>query len=84
MKITDISNDDLIYFGERIEPYFASSIILRGMLEEKNLGNVLHWKAGVGWVYTNNYFFILKKDLEEMQIELKKSLKAMDKNMLLV
>jgi phosphoenolpyruvate synthase/pyruvate phosphate dikinase len=75
MKITDISNDDLTYFGERIEPYFASSIILRGMLEEKNLKNVLHWKKGVRWVYTNNYFFILKKDLEEMQIELSKKFK---------
>jgi len=76
LKITDIANEDLTYFGERIEPYFASSIILRGMLEEKNLKNVLHWKAGVRWVYTNNYFFILTKDLDEMQVELAKKFKT--------
>ena len=59
MKINDIKNEDLLYFGERIEPYFASSIIIRGMLIRKNLDDVLQWKNGVRWVYTNNYFFML-------------------------
>ena len=65
MNINNIKNEDLIYFGERIEPYFASSIIIRGMVDEKNLTNILEWKAGVRWLYTNNYFFINKTDLAE-------------------
>jgi phosphoenolpyruvate synthase/pyruvate phosphate dikinase len=75
MDLLQIKNDDLTYFGERIEPYFASSIILRGMLDKKNLKKALQWNAGVRWVYTNNYFFILKKDLALLQEFLKQKFK---------
>ncbi len=71
MNINKIKNSDLIYFGERIEPYFASSIILRGMLNKENLTKILGWKNGVRWMYTSNYFFIKKTDLDKAKKLLK-------------
>lgn len=68
MEINKIKNYDLVYFGERIESYFASSIIIRGMLNKKNLHEILEWKAGVRWMYTDNYFFMMKKDLIDVQL----------------
>lgn len=75
MKINDIKNKDLVYFGERIEPYFASSIIIRGMVDKENIKNVLKWKSGVRWLQTNNYFFVKKDDLAKAQNELEKRFK---------
>ncbi|MFA6227041.1 MAG: PEP-utilizing enzyme [Candidatus Paceibacterota bacterium] len=76
MKITDIKNDELKYMVERIEPYFASSIIIRGMVDKKNVENILEWRAGVRWLYTNNYFFAKTSDQkiakEDLQNKFKK------------
>ena len=72
MKIESIKNKDLVYFGERIEPYFASSIIVRGMLDKVNLTKILGWQNGVRWIYTNNYFFIKKSDLDKINTTLLK------------
>lgn len=71
MEIHDIKNKDLIYFGERIEPYFASSIIIRGMLKKENITKILGWETGVRWMYTSNYFFIKKTDLDKAKKILK-------------
>jgi len=76
MNIHDIKNDDLVYFGERIEPYFASSIIIRGMVEPNNVHTVLGWEDGVRWLYTNNYFFILKSDLAKVKSEILQNIKV--------
>ena len=70
MRIADIKNDDLTYMVERIEPYFASSIIIRGMIDKRNVKEVLGWKTGVRWVYTNNYFFTKTSDQEPVIEEL--------------
>jgi phosphohistidine swiveling domain-containing protein len=70
MDIEEVKNENLVYFGERIEPYFASSIIIRGMLDQRNVRDVLGWDAGVRWMYTNNYFFIIKNDLDAAKKEL--------------
>jgi len=78
--IDNIKNEDIIYFGERIEPYFASSIIIRGMLDRKNLSEALEWNKGVRWIYTNDYFFMLKNDLAEAQNVLRKKFKDKGKD----
>lgn len=70
MNINNIKDKDLVYFGERIEPYFASSIIIRGMLNRSNLKKILELKTGVRWLYTNNYFFMFKADLSQAKAEI--------------
>lgn len=72
MEINEIKNKDLFYMVERIEPYFASSIIIRGMLDKKNVNNVLKWQSGVRWLYADNYFLAIKTDLQFIQKELEK------------
>lgn len=78
MKINNIKNEDLVYFGERIEPYFASSIIIRGMLNKKNLAKVLSWENGARWMYANNYFFLEKTDLNKVQSIIKNRVSGRD------
>ncbi len=51
---------------ERIEPYFASSIIIRGMIDKSNVKEILGWKAAVRWLYTNNYFFVITSDQKKV------------------
>lgn len=76
MNVNDIKEKNLVYFGERIEPYFASSIIIRGMLDRRNLAEILEWNKGVRWLYTNGYFFNIKTDLSQAQATLKDKFKG--------
>ncbi len=73
MNFNEIRDENLVYFGERIEPYFASSIIIRGMLDHNNLNNILELKTGVRWLYTNNYFFMFKADLLKIKADITKN-----------
>ncbi|MFH1316261.1 MAG: hypothetical protein ABII01_01975 [Candidatus Woesearchaeota archaeon] len=81
MNVNEIRDKDLVYFGERIEPYFASSIIIRGMLDSINLNRTLELKTGVRWLYTNNYFFMVKSDLLQMKDEIRKNFKKKRKKL---
>ncbi|MFH1275848.1 MAG: PEP-utilizing enzyme [Candidatus Woesearchaeota archaeon] len=79
INIDKIKEKDLVYFGERIEPYFASSIIIRGMLNRDNLNRILELKTGVRWLYTNNYFFIFKADLSQIRNEIEENFRKKGK-----
>lgn len=72
-KIKNLRADDLIYFGYRVEPYFAAEIILIGMLNRKALKEIFDWETGVRWLQVNYYFYQIKEDLILMESELRKS-----------
>jgi len=73
MNLEGIKEEDLVYFGYRVEPYFASNIIITGMLNKHALKEIFDWNTGVRWVQVNYTFFQQKNDLAQLEEELSKS-----------
>jgi hypothetical protein len=70
MELEQLTKDDLVYFGYRVEPYFASNIILTGMLNKQALKDIFDWETSVRWIQVNYTFFQKKSDLAALELEL--------------
>ncbi len=69
--LVNLKNGDVVYFGERIEPYLASHILISGMLDREKLEKIFGLKQSVRWLQINYYFFQFKQDLARQEIEIK-------------
>jgi phosphohistidine swiveling domain-containing protein len=77
----DIPDDDIVYFGQRVEPFFASSVVAGGLCDADNLKRRFGLDHPVGWfqhvadsgrhVYD---FFNVKSELESFQSETRKKI----------
>ncbi len=63
-SIPSFSNDNLVYFGQRVEPYFASSMVAGGITSSRNLKKFFKLTTPVRWLQYNQYFYNIKSDLE--------------------
>jgi phosphoenolpyruvate synthase/pyruvate phosphate dikinase len=69
--LANLNNDDVVYFGERIELYLISHLLISGMLDREKLGKIFGLKQSVRWLQINYYFFEFKQDLIGQEIEIK-------------
>ena len=63
-ELYKIANNNLIYFGERVEPYFASNIVAGGMENTRLLKRFFGISKPVRWVQVNQDFYNVKSDLD--------------------
>lgn len=75
-KVPDISNDNLIYFGERVEPYFASAMVAGGLVNKMNLERVFGLHTPARWIQVNQDLFNVKSDVEQLVQEVRGKIKA--------
>ncbi len=68
--IPDFPDEEYLYFGQRVEPYFASSIVAAGIPDLKNLERNFDLHNPVRWIQPGEYFFIVKSDYEKLHKEI--------------
>ncbi len=71
MKLDELKEKDLTYFGERIEPYFASHAIIGGMMDAEGSAEVIGLRNVVRWLQYNYYFYQFTEDLLRVEEEVK-------------
>ncbi len=81
-EIPDVKNEDIVYFGQRIEPYFASAIVVGGLIDEAGLIKKFKLNKPVRWFVRtsdsekHNYdFFNVKSDIDDFTARVKEKIK---------
>lgn len=74
-KVPDIANDNLLYFGERVEPYFASAMVAGGLVNKEQLKQVFDLQTPARWIQVNQDYFNVKSDVEQLVQEVRDKLK---------
>jgi phosphohistidine swiveling domain-containing protein len=71
IPMPDIGNDDIVFFGQRVEPYFASSLVAGGLADAEMLRKYFDLDGPVSWFVhsadhaKHNYdFFNVKSELD--------------------
>lgn len=74
-KIPDIPNGDLMHFVKRIEPYFASDMIIGGLIKVVNLKKVFGITKPARLIQRNYDFYVIKSELDIFQKKIKEILR---------
>ncbi len=79
-KFPQFKEKDLVYFGWRNEPYFASSNIIEGMNNRAAIKKYFGLNSGIGMLQVNCDFYSLKKDMDAFTAEFEKKFQTTDKH----
>lgn len=75
IKLANLKERDLFYFGERVEPYFVTWITISGMQDIKRSIKLFDVKSVVRWLQVNDYLYQFVSDLSDIEKEITKKLK---------
>jgi len=74
IKLENIKEKDLFYFGERIEPRLVTSFTIDGMQNVEKSVELFGIKSIVRWLQVNDYFYQFEADLKNIDKEITKKL----------
>lgn len=75
MDLHNIKEEDLTYFGERAEPYFASHAIISGMQNSDRSMELFGVRSTVRWLQLNYFFYQFTEDLLREEEEITKKIR---------
>jgi hypothetical protein len=70
-ELENLKKEDVVYFGERIEPYMISHLLIGGMLDKRATKDIFDLDTLVRWLQVNYFFYQFKDDLKKQEEEIK-------------
>jgi pyruvate,water dikinase len=71
-ELENLKKEDVVYFGERIEPYMISHLLIgSGMLDKKATKDIFDLNQLVRWLQVNYLFYQFSDDMEKQEAEIK-------------
>jgi hypothetical protein len=71
-ELENLKKEDVVYFGERIEPYMISHLLIgSGMLDKKATKDIFDLNQLVRWLQVNYLFYQFSDDIGKQEEEIK-------------
>ncbi len=70
-ELENLKKEDIVYFGERIEPYMISHLLIGGMLDKRATKEIFDLDTLVRWLQVNYFFYQFINDLKKQEEEIK-------------
>lgn len=70
-ELENLKKEDVVYFGERIESYMISHLLIGGMLDKRATKEIFDLDTLVRWLQLNYFFYQFINDLKKQEEEIK-------------